>query len=88
MVIIKSKLYLVLTLLFLVLFSAHQCNARLLKEAKDDQNQISPIASNTMEVPVTKMKLDSRFGPMVLNILARGRVPPSGPSRGTNELNS
>lgn len=87
MVIIKSKLYLVLTLLFLVLFSAHKCNARLLKEAKDDQI-IPPMATNTMEVPVNKMKLDSRFGPMVLNILARGRVPPSGPSRGTNELNS
>ncbi|KAF3330400.1 hypothetical protein FCM35_KLT03754 [Carex littledalei] len=84
--VMKSKLYLVLTLLFLVILSAHQCNARLLKETKDDQ--IPPTATNTMEVPVTKMKLDSRFGPMVLNILSKGRVPPSGPSRGTNELNS
>ncbi|PNX57536.1 hypothetical protein L195_g058744, partial [Trifolium pratense] len=28
------------------------------------------------------------YGPLILNMLPKGKVPPSGPSKGTNNLNN
>lgn len=89
---IRGKLHIMVALLLLFLLCTHPCEARLLKEAKD-QDVVPPsekikIATNTMEMPVQKGKLPDRYRPLVLNMLPRGnRVPPSGPSHGTNELN-
>ncbi|KAJ6757765.1 hypothetical protein OIU74_026939 [Salix koriyanagi] len=33
-------------------------------------------------------RLAGKFGPMILNLLPKGTVPPSGPSKGTNSLNN
>ncbi|PKA67226.1 hypothetical protein AXF42_Ash004718 [Apostasia shenzhenica] len=32
--------------------------------------------------------LEGRYKPLLLNLLPRGKIPPSGPSTGTNEMNS
>ncbi|KAJ1384721.1 hypothetical protein SESBI_42283 [Sesbania bispinosa] len=41
------------------------------------------------KLPSPGMRLGGgKYGPMILNMLPKGKVPPSGPSKGTNNLNN
>jgi hypothetical protein len=36
---------------------------------------------------IRSTRLAGKFGPMILNVLPKGTIPPSGPSKGGNSLN-
>ncbi|KAG5148394.1 hypothetical protein JHK82_015275 [Glycine max] len=40
-----------------------------------------------LALPGTRLA-GGKYGPMILNMLPKGPVPPSGPSKGTNNLNN
>ncbi|KAF5726964.1 hypothetical protein HS088_TW22G00649 [Tripterygium wilfordii] len=44
---------------------------------------------NNAEVePTVSLRLHGRYGPLVLNMLPKGLPPPSGPSKGTNQVDN
>lgn len=48
-------------------------------------NLASPVS--TKSSASSKAELEEKYKPLLLNLLPRGKVPPSGPSKGTNNHN-
>lgn len=44
------------------------------------------MAASGVGVPKTGAKVAEKYAPMLLNVLPRGRLPPSGPSGGINDV--
>ncbi|KAG1338134.1 hypothetical protein COCNU_04G004400 [Cocos nucifera] len=49
-------------------------------------NLASPVS--TKSSASSKAEIEEKYKPLLLNLLPRGKVPPSGPSKGTNNHNS
>lgn len=50
----------------------------------DDNN----IQASAAETPRFGAAAAAKYGPLLLNLLPKGTNPPSGPSKGTNDLNN
>ncbi|GFZ15095.1 hypothetical protein Acr_24g0012850 [Actinidia rufa] len=76
--------------LFIFLIISQSSSARLLKDSSHPCKMGQPTMSfDPMELAVAEPKrLRSRYGPLFLSMLPKGSVPPSGPSKGTNNMNN
>ncbi|KAJ0100958.1 hypothetical protein Patl1_06733 [Pistacia atlantica] len=54
-------------------------------EEEDDANNGE---NSEKEISVSTPRISGKYQPLVLNILPKGTVPPSGPSKGTNDVNN
>ncbi|KAG4392836.1 hypothetical protein AAZX31_04G202400 [Glycine max] len=69
-----------LLLVFLLLTSSTSTSA--------DNNFAATEPSLNLALPSDRRVAGGKYGPMILNMLPKGPVPPSGPSKGTNNLNN
>ncbi|KAK7282431.1 hypothetical protein RIF29_11186 [Crotalaria pallida] len=88
----------VLLLVFLFLISSSSSYARLLnialpregvvlKEKEEQAGHVLPCEH--MVVDVARKRLSGgKYGRLILNMLPKGTVPPSGPSKGINNINN
>ncbi|KAL2339465.1 hypothetical protein Fmac_007405 [Flemingia macrophylla] len=76
-----SNHHLVTVLLLFLLLTSSSATARPLNLALPSDT-VAPPEEGHLRVAGKK------FGPLVLNMLPKGPVPPSGPSKGTNGLNN
>lgn len=80
-----AKLFKVPKLFFLValilFISASSSSARLLR----DQSLSAAVPELKLDIPAA---LSREYGPLLLGFLPKGRIPPSGPSKGTNDFNT
>ncbi|KAJ8763998.1 hypothetical protein K2173_004870 [Erythroxylum novogranatense] len=59
-------------------------------ELKDSEKHTSACDMEFTEKPASKIPsgISRRYGPMILNMLPKGAIPSSGPSKGTNSINN
>lgn len=78
----KSKVMLLSFLFLLLLATPQLSDARPLRGVQETINTLKPETAKKAKA------LDGNYAPLLLNLLPRGPVPPSGPSGGINELNN
>lgn len=94
----KHHQYAAVLLMFLFLLSSSPSSARLLDIALPSQEEpaghVSPcdhmrVVAAAGKLPSPGMRVaGGKYGPLILNMLPKGTVPPSGPSKGTNNSNN
>lgn len=93
----KHHQYAAVLLVFLFLLSSSPSSARLLNNIalpsqEEPAGHVSPCDHMSVvagKLPSPGMKVaGGKYGALILNMLPKGTVPPSGPSKGTNNINN
>ncbi|KAM1020360.1 hypothetical protein ACFX13_042337 [Malus domestica] len=99
-----AKLLLLLLLVVFASVLTSSASARLLNghltlllenPSESQKQQVLPchtndsnIQASAAETPRFGAAAAAKYGPLILNLLPKGTKPPSGPSKGTNDLNN
>lgn len=78
------KQMVIMCLALAVLLSLQPSTARLLRPTGNDTGRGSADVGNTPQL--VKESVVDKYAPLLLAMLPRGTVPPSGPSGGTNDV--